>query len=257
MLTLINIQKTFPESVSPTLKGINITLSEGEFCIIIGSNGSGKSTLMKSISGEYGIDSGNIKINQIDITLCDRYQLIASVTQDTNKGTIPELTLLENMVLSLSRGKAAKLNFYKRKRATVLSIIQTLEMGLEHYIDAPLKSLSGGQRQMISVLMAISSKPQILLLDEHTSALDPKTQRKLMQYTAASVEKHAMTTMMITHKLDDAITYGNRLIMLHQGCIVLDVKNKEKEALTADALLALFHQYEDENLISQEAIYHE
>jgi len=253
MLTLTNIKKSFPGSATPTLKGINITLTEGEFCIIIGSNGSGKSTLMKSISGEYSIDSGNIKVNQLDITLCDRSQLIASVTQDTNKGTIPELTLLENMVLSFGRGKSGKLNFYKRKRATVLSIIQTLGMDLEHYIDAPLKSLSGGQRQMIAVLMAIRSKPQILLLDEHTSALDPKTQRKLMEYTATSVKKHATTTMMITHKLDDAITYGNRLIMLHQGRIVLDVKGEEKKALTSDSLLALFHQYEDECLLSMGA----
>ena len=228
MLTLTNIEKSFPENATPTLEGINFTLSEGEFCIIIGSNGSGKSTLMKSILGEYGIDSGTIQINQQDLTCHNRSQLIASVTQDTNKGTIPELTLLENMILSLGRGKSGKLNFYKKKRATVLSIIQTLGIDLEHYIDAPLKSLSGGQRQMIALLMAISSRPKILLLDEHTSALDPKTQKKLMKYTAESVEKHAMTTIMVTHKLDDAITYGNRLIMLHQGRIVLDVKGMEK-----------------------------
>lgn len=251
MLTLTNIKKSFPENALPTLKGINFTLSEGEFCIIIGGNGSGKSTLMKIISGEYGIDSGTIQIKQQDLTCHNRSQSIASVTQDTNKGIIPELTLLENIVLGLGRGKSGKLNFYKRKRATVLSIIQAFGMDLEHYIDAPLKFLSGGQRQMIAVLMAISSKPQILLLDEHTSALDPKTQKKLMEYTAASVKKYAMTTIMITHKLDDAITYGNRLIMLHKGRIVLDVKGKEKEALTNNVLLTLFHEYENESLISQ------
>lgn len=257
MLTLNNVQKSFLGSFSPTLKGINLVVNDGDFCVMIGSNGSGKSTLMKCILGEYAIDAGHILINQQALALHERSQLLSCVTQDVNKGTIAELSLLENMILSLGRGKPAKLRFFHQKRANVISMIQSLGMGLEKYIDESLRTLSGGQRQMIAVLMAIHSAPDILLLDEHTSALDPKTQKKLMQYTADSIAKHAMTTIMITHKLDDAIIYGNRLIMLDQGKIVLDVKGKEKAALTTEQLLALFHQYEDNNLVSQKVTCHE
>jgi putative ABC transport system ATP-binding protein len=240
MLTLTNIQKTYSGSTTATLKGINLTVNKGEFVIIIGGNGSGKSTLLKIISGEYAIDSGKM----------ERSALVATVTQDTNKGTIGELTVLENIVISLAHAKAAKFNFYKRKRAIVLLLLQTLGLDLEHYIDAPLKSLSGGQRQMIAMLMAICTQPQLLLLDEHTSALDPKTQKILMEYTATYIQKNSVTTMMITHKLEDAINYGNRLIMLNEGRIILDVKGEEKSALDPDSLLALFHQYHDVSLVS-------
>lgn len=246
MLLLENIKKCFPENVEPILNGIDFSLSRGEFCIIIGSNGSGKSTLLKSISGEQSIDFGHIKIDKKDVTLCNRTQWIASVTQDINRGTVPELTLLENLILSLSRGKSVKLNFYQKKRKYVLSIVESLGMNLEHYIDLPLKLLSGGQRQVIALLMAISSNPDILLLDEHTSALDPKTQKIIMDYTANSIRKESMTTMMITHKLEEAITYGNRLIMLHKGKVVLDFKENEKKNLNTEDLLMLFQKKEEE-----------
>jgi putative ABC transport system ATP-binding protein len=250
MLELHNLQKSYPGNFEPTLKDIYLRLNKGEFCIIIGSNGSGKSTLMRTISGESNPDSGKIVINEHDVSKQDRSQYIACVTQDVSKGTIPEMTLLENIVLSQMRGKNGNFSFYKKKEAKVISIIKSLGMGLETYLNEPLQKLSGGQKQIIATLMAVSSKPEILLLDEHTSALDPKMQKLLMKYTVDSVTKYGITTMMITHKLDDAATFGDRLIMLHQGRIVLDVQGKEKKALEVDALLALFHKYEDLTLKS-------
>ncbi len=250
MLELYNIKKSFPGNFEPTLKDINLNLRQGDFCIVIGSNGSGKSTLMRTISGECTLDSGKIAINGKDATKQDRSEFIACVTQDVTKGTISEMTLLENIILSQMRGKSGNLNFYKKKETKVISIIKSLNMGLEAYINQPLQKLSGGQKQIIATLMAISSKPEILLLDEHTSALDPKMQKSLMQYTTQSIAQYNITAMMITHKLDDAATYGNRLIMLHQGRIVLDVHGEEKKALDTNMLLALFHQYEDLTLKS-------
>jgi putative ABC transport system ATP-binding protein len=236
MLNLINVTKRFSEG-KPALQEINLSLAPGEFCIIIGSNGSGKSTLMRCISGQYIIDSGKIEI--------DKKSLISSVSQDINKGTIPEMTLLENVVLSKLPGKKASFNFYKSHENQVISLVKELNLGLESYINRPLSQLSGGQRQMIATLMAITSKPSILLLDEHTSALDPKMQNILMDYTAKNIAQHKITSLMITHKLDDAIKYGNRLIMLHMGKIVLDINKEDKAKLDVNSLLNLFHQYEN------------
>ncbi len=241
MLNLKNVKKSFPGNFLPVLKGINFELSPGEFCIVIGSNGSGKSTLIRLISGEYKIDSGKIESNK---------KIIASVTQDINKGTIPEMTLLENIVLSKLLAKSASFKFYNHQRKEIIEIVKKLGIGLEHYIDKPLSSLSGGQRQMIATLMAIHANPDILLLDEHTSALDPKSQQILMKYTINNILANNITAIMITHKLDDAISYGDRLIMLHQGEIVLDLKGKQKKDLTVDKLLELFHSYEDLTLRS-------
>jgi putative tryptophan/tyrosine transport system ATP-binding protein len=242
MLNLKNIKKSFPGNFSPVLKGIDLDLTPGEFCVVIGSNGSGKSTLIRSISGEYTIDSGVINTNN---------KIIASVTQDINKGTIPEMTLLENIVLSKLLAKSASFNFYIHQREEVINIVKELGIGLEDYIDQPLSSLSGGQRQMIATLMAIHAKPDILLLDEHTSALDPKAQNLLIKYTAKSIVNNKITALMITHKLDDAIRYGDRLIMLHQGKIVLDIKGDKKKSLSVKELLDLFHSYEDLTLRSK------
>lgn len=250
MLRLYNIKKTFPGNFAPVLKGISLELKRGEFCVVIGSNGSGKSTLMRSILGEYIIDGGKIEINDIDVTKKDRSRFIACVTQDVNQGTIPEMTLLENMVLSQMRNKTDKFGFYGKKEKEIVAAIREIGMGLEQNINEPLKKLSGGQKQIIATLMAMSSKPQILLLDEHTSALDPKMQRVLMSYTAKSIAESKVTALMVTHKLDDAVMYGDRLIMMHQGEIVLDVRGDEKKALTVDELLTLFHKYEDLTLKS-------
>lgn len=247
------ISKSFAGQVEATLKNITLELAPGEFCIVIGSNGSGKSTLLKSIAGEYTLDAGKITIADQNITVSSaakRAKLISSVTQDLNNGTVSAMTLLENIVLSLMRGKNADLTFYKTKKQQVLDIVQKLGIGLEQYLDCPLQNLSGGQQQMVATLMAICSKPQVLLLDEHTSALDPKMQKELMQYTANAVLEEQITTLMVTHKLNDAICYGNRIIMMHKGSIVLDLKGKQKQKLKLEDLLKLFHQYEDKVLLA-------
>jgi putative ABC transport system ATP-binding protein len=236
MLKLENITKTFNNRFKPVLNKISLTLEEGEFCIVLGSNGSGKSTLLRSISGEYRIDSGSINSANLNI---------ASVTQDVNKGTIPELTLLENICLSSNSSKSNIFQFYRNKREKAYDLLKELKIGLEKFIDLPLSSLSGGQRQMTATLMAMYTGPDILLLDEHTSALDPKNQKLLMEYTAQNIAKHNITTLMVTHKLEDAINYGNRIIMLHDGQIVFDIKDKKKQKLSIDQLLELFHSYED------------
>jgi putative ABC transport system ATP-binding protein len=249
MLTLTNISKTFASGFKPVLSNINLHLKPNDFCMVIGSNGSGKSTLIKIVSGEYAPDTGKILIEDDDLTKHDRSQSIASVTQDVNQGTIPEMTLLENMTLSLSRTKTTGFSFYHRRANQVSQEIKALGIGLEHYLYTPLSHLSGGQRQMVATVMAVTSKPKLLLLDEHTSALDPATQRMVMAYTAEAIAKQQLTSLMITHNLADAINYGNRLIMLHKGQIVFEVSGQEKLNLNVNALLALFHLYEDRVLL--------
>lgn len=249
MLKLMHLTKTFPGGFAPILKDINFHLKPGDFCVVIGSNGSGKSTLLKTISGEYTPDEGQVHIHGQDVTQKNRSRAIAHVTQDINKGTIPDMSLLENMMLSLSRTQKSGFSFYRRQSAMVVDKVKALNIGLEHYLHTPLSHLSGGQRQMVATLMAISTKPKLLLLDEHTSALDPHMQNTLMAYTRDAIATAHLTCMMITHKLDDAIQYGNRLIMLHKGQIVLDMTHETKSALTVSELLALFHQYEDLELL--------
>ena len=248
MLKISQLIKSFPGGFEPVLKGISLEIEAGDFCVILGSNGSGKSTLMRCLSGDYELDSGAVYLGGQDVTRRNRSKFIASVIQDTNKGTIPEMTLLENMALSKMRSQRARFCFYKKYEKEVVQEVKGLGIGLESYLYKPLGLLSGGQRQMVATLMAMSSAPQLLLLDEHTSALDPKTQHILMNYTAHHIYKNKVTSLMVTHKLDDAVRFGNRLIMLHQGKIVKDVKGAQKSGLGVEELLSLFHQYEDQML---------
>jgi putative tryptophan/tyrosine transport system ATP-binding protein len=238
MINITKATKSFQGLFRPVLDGIDLSLKQGDFCVLIGSNGCGKSTLLKLISGEHKADSGDIKLSGD----------VAQVVQDVTLGTVAEMTLLEN--ISLSKVKTPKLRFYRRYREQVIQTLQELDIGLEQYIDQPLKMLSGGQRQMIATLMAIHYGRQILLLDEHTSALDPKMQNFLMEYTYKQSIDRGLTTIMITHKMDDAIKYGNRLIMLHQGKIALDIHGFQKKAMAVQDLLAMFHQYEDQLCVS-------
>lgn len=242
MIKLENVKKSFPSAFKPVLDNIDLTINSGEFCVVIGANGSGKSTLLKVIASTYSQDSGTVKCGGI----------VAQVEQDVNQGCIPELTLLENMALSST--KKPKLAFYNRYAPDIIHKIKSLNMGLEEYLNQPLKNLSGGQRQTIATLMAVTSGCEILLLDEHTSALDPKMQLMLMEYTAKQIEALKLTAIMITHKMDDAIKYGNRLLMLHQGKIVLDVAGSTKKSLKVEDLLKIFHNYEDEILLHQASI---
>jgi putative ABC transport system ATP-binding protein len=248
MLTLTSISKTFSGGLKPVLTNINLHLDHNDFCMLIGSNGSGKSTLIKIISGESASDTGKILIEDEDLTKQDRSHAIASVAQDVNQGTISEMTLLENMTLSLSRAKKTNFSFYHRRANQITQEIKALGIGLERYLNTPLTHLSGGQRQMVATIMAVTSKPKLLLLDEHTSALDPAARRMVMAYTTQAIAEQQLTSLMITHHLGDAIQYGNRLIMLHKGQIVFDVSGEEKAHLNVSELLDLFHIYEDTEL---------
>lgn len=248
MLQLKGLKKHFSGCFEPTLKHIDLSFQGGDFVIILGSNGSGKSTLMKCLSGEYPLDAGRIFFEEQDWTARDRSGWLASVVQDIEQGTVSGMTLKENMTLSALRGKTASLKFSEKIAEEGLKILKDWGTGLESYANEKLGHLSGGQRQLLATFMAFHSKPKVLLLDEHTAALDPAMHRKVMEFTATLVREQKITTLMVTHKLDDALRYGNRLLMLHKGEIVLDVSGKEKEALTLETLLERFHYYEDLDL---------
>ena len=245
MLELHNVTKSFPQNAQATLKDINLKVDEGEYCIILGSNGSGKSTLLKVISGEYQADSGDITLNGKNVTkhpLHIRAKEIGSVAQDINKGTIDEMTLLENISLSKMRGNSAKYKFFTNQTDEVVKDIKLLGLDLEKYVNTKISSLSGGQRQSIASLMAMSPKPKLLLLDEHTSALDPRSKEKIMSFTDSYIKNHNITTIMITHSIVEAINYGNRLIVMHHGVIAYDVRESEKSKLNEQAILDILHK---------------
>jgi putative ABC transport system ATP-binding protein len=231
---LINVSKSFPQVYAPVLDRITFSVRQGEFCVIIGPNGSGKSTLLKIISQQLLPSQGRVFLPQ---SACQ-------VVQDVEKGLIPSMTLLENVVLSRLKALKPCLKFYDRYRSEVVKDVQKLNMKLEKFMDQPLIGLSGGQKQMISTFMALNSGKELVLLDEHTSALDPVMQKIVMDYTVKCILENNMTAIMITHKLEDALLYGNRLVMLQEGRIVLDVKGDQKQALTLDQLITLFHSYQ-------------
>ncbi|MDR1597555.1 MAG: ATP-binding cassette domain-containing protein [Holosporales bacterium] len=242
MFELTDVKKSFSGMFAPILNGVSLRIEPGEFCVLIGANGSGKSTLMKVISGEHPVDAGRVT--------CDGG--VAQVLQDVKLGTIASMTLLENLVISCVRKQRAAFSFYKRYKSDAIKKVEALGIGLEQYIDQPIGALSGGQRQMIATLMAVNSGSQILLLDEHTSALDPKMQAKLMENTANAVTEQHLTTLMITHNMEDAVKYGDRLIMLHKGRIALDIRGREKASLDARSLVSLFHEIEDSAMFTRE-----
>lgn len=246
MLKIASLYKSFSTTFAPALNNINLEVASGEFCVIIGSNGSGKSTLLKTITGDYSCDSGKIILDEKNITsasLYERSKYISSVTQDINLGTIGEMTLLENMVLSFLRDKKDHFTSYQKHASYFLDILKTYSLGLEKYLHTSLGFLSGGQRQTIATLMAFLTKPRLLVLDEHTSALDPKAQSLLMGDTSRRIQAEKITTLMVTHDLKAALLYGDRLLMMHQGKIVLDMKKADKKDLDLKTLQALFYQY--------------
>ncbi|MBA2629044.1 MAG: ATP-binding cassette domain-containing protein [Rickettsiaceae bacterium] len=245
MLELHNVTKSFPQNAQATLKDINLKVKEGEYCIILGSNGSGKSTLLKVISGEYPTDSGDITLNGKNVTkhpLHIRAKEIGSVAQDINKGTIDEMTLLENISLSKMRGYSAKYKFFTNQTDEIVKDIKLLGLDLEKHVNTRISSLSGGQRQSIASLMAMSPKPKLLLLDEHTSALDPRSKETIMKFTDNYIKNYNITTIMITHSIIEAINYGNRLIVMHHGVIAYDVSGSEKSKLNEQTILDILHK---------------
>ena len=250
MIAINNLSKVFDNGVekNQVLKSINLVVPECQFVTIIGGNGAGKSTLFNIINGNMRPTSGSMLIDGKDIQRTShnaRAALIARVFQDPNFGVCPELTVAENMALANSRGKMRGLQWAMRKKDLSFFEERLAEfgLGLEHMMRKKASLLSGGQRQVVTLLLATLQKPRLLLLDEHTAALDPRIAKQVMGITKKLVDEQKITTIMISHNMSDAIEYGDRLIMLNSGEIVLDVSGAEKQALTPARLITMFESY--------------
>ena len=248
MLQIMDVFKTFNAGTineKVALKGVNLHLAPGDFVTVIGGNGAGKSTLLNSVAGVFPVDEGQILIDGVDVTHLPEYKrakFIGRVFQDPMMGTAATMQIEENLALAARRGKFRGLGagITKAEREMYKEELKILGLGLEDRMTAKVGLLSGGQRQALTLLMATLQKPKLLLLDEHTAALDPKTAAKVLEVTQRIVERDNLTTLMITHNMRDAIAYGNRLIMMYDGVVLLDVSGEEKKNLTVEQLLALF-----------------
>ena len=248
MLDIINVEKTFnPGTINEkkALNGINLHLDEGDFVTVIGGNGAGKSTMLNMIAGVYPVDSGSIIVDGVDVTRLPEYKrakYLGRVFQDPMTGTAADMQIEENLALAARRGKrrTLRIGITAKERKEYKELLKILDLGLEDRLTAKVGLLSGGQRQALTLLMATLKKPKLLLLDEHTAALDPKTAKKVLDVTEEVVAKDNLITIMITHNMADAIRVGNRLIMMHEGQIVVDVKGEEKKKLTIEQLLQMF-----------------
>jgi len=262
MLKITNLQKTFnPGTVNAktALKGLNFELKDGDFVTVIGGNGAGKSTLLNAISGVWKPDYGTIEIDGVDVTSMPehkRAKFLGRVFQDPMKGTAPDMEIAENLAIAARRGTKRRFVWGIRKgeREEYKKLLTTLELGLEERLSSKVGLLSGGQRQAITLLMASLKRPKILLLDEHTAALDPKTAAKVLEITDRIVNENKLTTVMITHNMRDALAHGNRLIMMHEGRIVVDVEGEEKKKLTVEDLLGLFAKASGKEFLSDRAM---
>ena len=247
MISLKNISQTFDNGIeqNQVLKSLDLDVPAGQFVTIIGGNGAGKSTLFNIINGNLRPTSGSIFIDGKDIqreSHSSRAALIARVFQDPNTGVSPDLTIAENMALANSRGKWPLYQWAIRKKDVAFfeERLAEFDLGLENMLRKKAALLSGGQRQVVTLLMATLQKPKLLLLDEHTAALDPRIAKQVMGITKKLVEEQKITTIMISHNMSDAIAYGDRLLMLDSGKIVMDVSGEEKRALTPAQLITMF-----------------
>ncbi|MGX8685610.1 MAG: ABC transporter ATP-binding protein [Spirochaetales bacterium] len=249
MLELKNICKTFnPGTVNEkvAIKNLSLTLSDGDFVTVIGSNGAGKSTMLNLISGAIPVDSGSIIANGKDITRLPDYKraaILGRVFQDPMMGTSANMLIEENLALANRRGqkRGLKWGITEVEREFFRKSLSKLNLGLENRLGTKVGLLSGGQRQAVTLLMAVLRKPELLLLDEHTAALDPKTAAKVLAITEEIVQENNLTTLMVTHNMKDAIEHGNRLIMMDGGRIVVDISGEEKKNLTVPYLIELFN----------------
>ena len=248
MLEVKEIWKVFNAGTvneKQALRGVSLTLKDGDFCTVIGGNGAGKSTLLNAVAGTWTVDGGSISIGGVDVThLPDhkRAPYIGRVFQDPMLGTAPTMQILENLALAARRGQRRGLRWgvTKAEKEQYQEMLKNLDLGLEDRLTSKVGLLSGGQRQALTLLMASLKKPKLLLLDEHTAALDPKTAAKVLELSDRIVAESHLTTMMVTHNMKDAIQHGNRLIMMYDGKIVIDVSGEEKKKLTVPQLLELF-----------------
>ncbi len=262
MLKITDLHKTFnPGTINEknALNGLNLHLKDGDFVTVIGGNGAGKSTLQNAIAGVWRPDCGTIEIDGVDVTDMPEYkraQFLGRVFQDPMKGTAPDMEIVENLVIAARRGQKRKLirGVRKADREHYRQLLETLDLGLEERMTTKVGLLSGGQRQALTLLMASMNKPKLLMLDEHTAALDPKTAAKVLEITDRIVAENHLTTLMITHNMRDAINHGNRLIMMYDGHIVVDVEGEEKKKLTVEDLLNLFAQASGKEFSNDRAI---
>ena len=262
MLKIENIYKTFnPGTINEkiALNGVNLTLEEGEFVTMIGGNGAGKSTTLNAVAGVWPIDAGKICINDDDITKLSehkRAKYLGRVFQDPMTGTAASMSIEENMAIAARRGEHRSLSWgiTKQERDTYRTFLATLNLGLEDRLTSKVGLLSGGQRQAITLLMASIKKPKLLLLDEHTAALDPKTAAKVLEISDKIIADNHLTAMMVTHNMKDAIAHGNRLIMMHEGKVILNIAGEEKKKLTVEDLLHQFEKVSGEEFSNDKAI---
>ncbi|OLO40613.1 ABC transporter ATP-binding protein [Alkalihalophilus pseudofirmus] len=262
MLHLNNISITFNEGTldeKKALQHINLALESGDFITVIGSNGAGKSTLMNTISGTLSPDVGDVIIDGNHVTHLPEYKrstFIGRVFQDPMAGTAPTMTIEENLAMAYSRNKKRTLRFgvTKKRREMFREYLATLNLGLEDRLTAKVGLLSGGERQALSLLMATFTEPKILLLDEHTAALDPSRAELITRLTGEIVRNFNLTTLMVTHNMQQALDLGNRLIMMDKGQIIFDVKGKEKQNLTIEKLLSEFQRIRGEQMASDKAV---
>ena len=262
MLDLINLRKTFnPKTVNEkvALNGVDLHLDDGDFVTVIGGNGAGKSTTLNAIAGVWPVDEGQIIIDGTDITPLSEHRraaLLGRVFQDPMTGTAATMQIEENLALAARRGQIRSLRkgITKAERESYREKLRMLGLGLEDRMTTRVGLLSVGQRQALTLLMATLKKPKLLLLDEHTAALDPRTADKVLQLSRQIIEENHLMTMMVTHNMRDAIAYGNRLIMMHEGKIILDIRGEEKKHLTVEMLLEQFAKASGDEFVNDRAL---
>lgn len=256
MLEIKEIYKTFNKGTvneKHALNGVNLTLNEGDFCTVIGGNGAGKSTTLNAIAGVWPVDSGAIIIDGKDVSGLSEHKrapYLGRVFQDPMTGTVADMEIIENLALAARRGKRRGLSWgvKAKEREKYRELLAEFELGLEDRMSSKVGLLSGGQRQAITLLMATLQKPKLLLLDEHTAALDPKTASKVLVLSDKIIKENNLTALMVTHNMKDAIVHGNRLIMMNNGKVILDISGEEKKKLTVDELLKKFEMVSNSKL---------
>lgn len=256
MLEIKEIYKTFNKGTvneKHALNGVNLTLNEGDFCTVIGGNGAGKSTTLNAIAGVWPVDSGAIIIDGKDVSGLSEHKrapYLGRVFQDPMTGTVADMEIIENLALAARRGKRRGLSWgvKAKEREKYRELLAEFELGLEDRMSSKVGLLSGGQRQAITLLMATLQKPKLLLLDEHTAALDPKTASKVLELSDKIIKENNLTALMVTHNMKDAIVHGNRLIMINNGKVILDISGEEKKKLTVDELLKKFEMVSNSKL---------
>ena len=256
MLEIKEIYKTFNKGTvneKHALNGVNLTLNEGDFCTVIGGNGAGKSTTLNAIAGVWPVDSGAIIIDGKDVSGLSEHKrapYLGRVFQDPMTGTVADMEIIENLALAARRGKRRGLSWgvKAKEREKYRELLAEFELGLEDRMSSKVGLLSGGQRQAITLLMATLQKPKLLLLDEHTAALDPKTASKVLELSDKIIKENNLTALMVTHNMKDAIVHGNSLIMMNNGKIILDISGEEKKKLTVDELLKKFEMVSNSKL---------